>query len=248
MDLLKIKDLQSFSDKCAKASVILAICFVFISFASESFSLNKKNNNSDNTKLNNSIEIISFNSIEDNVNSIEKTKETIQKDRSFIAKRDNFAKNSKEPHLIEPSKNKSSPQKNEPNIQKNKNIQNNISKIVSNTNSDTTPYNKDKEQAIKNDSNKKTKELISVILNKINSIKNYPARARNMNQQGECLLTIRSDNTGLIVLSEITNKSRYPLLNRECNRLAKVLDHFETKIKSNEITINIPIRFSLHNN
>lgn len=243
MTLLKINNLQSFSDKCASGCTLLAFCLAFITFTSDVLSINNKINLTDDKNIYRTIEITSFKSIQENEYSIDKKEES-----SILPSnsKDNFAKNKAEKVNFKQSIDKRDNNKNsnyQNNKQKNKTVSNIHNK---NKDSDTLSSNTQKESSVNSISkNSQVQELISVVVNRINSIKNYPARARNMNQQGDCLLTVKADNTGHIVFSEIKSKSRFPILNRECSRLAKILEQYDTKILNNEITINIPIRFRL---
>ena len=79
----------------------------------------------------------------------------------------------------------------------------------------------------------------------LSSKKQYPLKAKRLNQEGECVIAFKVDKTGKVVSASIKKSSDYPLLDRECNNLASKAVGFDSKIVDRELNVYVPVSFKL---
>lgn len=79
----------------------------------------------------------------------------------------------------------------------------------------------------------------------LSSKKQYPLKAKRLNQEGECVIDFKVDKTGKVVSASLKKSSDYPLLDRECNNLASKAVGFDSKIVDRELNVYVPVSFKL---
>ena len=79
----------------------------------------------------------------------------------------------------------------------------------------------------------------------LSSKKQYPLKAKRLNQEGECVIAFKVDKTGKVVSASLKKSSDYPLLDRECNNLASKAVGFDSKIVDRELNVYVPVSFKL---
>ena len=79
----------------------------------------------------------------------------------------------------------------------------------------------------------------------LSSKKQYPLKAKRLNQEGECIIDFKVDKTGKVVSASLKKSSDYPLLDRECNNLASKAVGFDSKIVDRELNVYVPVSFKL---
>jgi periplasmic protein TonB len=88
----------------------------------------------------------------------------------------------------------------------------------------------------------------SLLLRRLQEFKNYPPAARRRREQGEVLLTFSVDRDGHVVSRHIVKGSGHPDLDAEVLALverAQPLPAFPPSMTDRELTLTVPIRFSL---
>jgi periplasmic protein TonB len=88
----------------------------------------------------------------------------------------------------------------------------------------------------------------SLLLRRLQEFKNYPPGARRRREQGEVLLTFSVDRDGHVVSRHIVKGSGHPDLDAEVLALverAQPLPAFPASMTNRELTLTVPIRFSL---
>lgn len=79
----------------------------------------------------------------------------------------------------------------------------------------------------------------------LSSKKQYPLKAKRLNQEGECVIDFKVNKTGKVVSASLKKSSDYPLLDRECNNLALKAVGFDSKIVDRELNVYVPVSFKL---
>lgn len=79
----------------------------------------------------------------------------------------------------------------------------------------------------------------------LSSKKQYPLKAKRLNQEGECVIDFKVDKTGKVVSASLKKSSDYPLLDRECNNLASKAVGYDSKIVDRELNVYVPVSFKL---
>ena len=79
----------------------------------------------------------------------------------------------------------------------------------------------------------------------LSSKKQYPLKAKRLNQEGECVIAFKVDKSGKVVSASLKKKSDYPLLDRECNNLASKAVGFDSNILDRELNVYVPVSFKL---
>ena len=79
----------------------------------------------------------------------------------------------------------------------------------------------------------------------LSSKKQYPLKAKRLNQEGECVIDFKVDKTGKVVSASLKKSSDYPLLDRECNNLASKAVGFDSKVVDRELNVDVPVSFKL---
>lgn len=79
----------------------------------------------------------------------------------------------------------------------------------------------------------------------LSSKKQYPLKAKRLNQEGECVIAFKVDKSGKVVSASLKQSSDYPLLDRECNNLASKAVGFDSKIVDRELNVYVPVSFKL---
>ena len=89
------------------------------------------------------------------------------------------------------------------------------------------------------------KNAFNSLLAFLSSKKQYPLKAKKLNQEGECVIVFNVDKFGKVVSAKLTKSSDYPLLDRECNSLASKAVGFDSKVLGKELNVSVPVNFSL---
>lgn len=79
----------------------------------------------------------------------------------------------------------------------------------------------------------------------LSSKKQYPLKAKRLNQEGDCVIAFKVDKSGKVVSASLKKSSDYPLLDRECNILASKALGFDSKIVDRELNVYVPVSFKL---
>ncbi|GEM_PF-4946193 len=89
------------------------------------------------------------------------------------------------------------------------------------------------------------KNAFNSLLAFLSSKKQYPLKAKKLNQEGVCVIVFNVDKFGKVVSAKLTKSSDYPLLDRECNSLASKAVGFDSKVLGKELNVSVPVNFSL---
>lgn len=89
------------------------------------------------------------------------------------------------------------------------------------------------------------KNAFNSLLAFLSSKKQYPLKAKKLNQEGECVIVFNVDKSGKVVSASLKKSSEYPLLDRECNSLASKAVGFDSKVLGKELNVSVPVKFSL---
>ncbi len=89
------------------------------------------------------------------------------------------------------------------------------------------------------------KNAFNSLLAFLSSKKQYPLKAKKLNQEGECVIVFNVDKFGKVVSAKLTKSSDYPLLDRECNSLASKAVGFDSKVLGKDLNVSVPVNFSL---
>ena len=85
---------------------------------------------------------------------------------------------------------------------------------------------------------------IAMIVAEIEKRKKYPRRARQTNQEGTVMLSIRINSFGTVVSVDFAKKARSSLLNRAAMKAAEKLIGRQLPVK-HELTVQVPVVFEL---
>lgn len=179
----------------------------------------------------------STNSLKDEFQSEEKI-DTKVKDRQKIEKK---IKHKNERKIV---KIKEKPIKNEKNTVKN---DKNLAKKSTSKEavSDSQNTKKAKEAAQRAQAKLSYNQAFNSLLAFLSSKKQYPLKAKRLNQEGECVIAFKVDKSGKVVSASLKKSSDYPLLDRECNNLASKAVGFDSKIADRELNVYVPVSFKL---
>ena len=179
----------------------------------------------------------STNPVKDKFQSEEKI-DTKVKDKTKIEKKN---KPKKERKIL---KNKENPMKSEKNnvkVDKNPTKDSNSKKVASDS-----EYTKIAKEAVERAQAKQSYNLaFNSLLAFLSSKKQYPLKAKRLNQEGECVIDFKVDKTGKVVSASLKKSSDYPLLDRECNNLASKAVGYDSKIVDRELNVYVPVSFKL---
>ena len=179
----------------------------------------------------------STNPVKDKFQSEEKI-DTKVKDKTKIEKKNKTKKEKKN------LKNKEKPKKSEKNNvkdDKNPTKDSNSKKVASD--SENTKIAK---EAVERAQAKQSYNLaFNSLLAFLSSKKQYPLKAKRLNQEGECVIDFKVDKTGKVVSASLKKSSDYPLLDRECNNLASKAVGFDSKVVDRELNVDVPVSFKL---
>ena len=179
----------------------------------------------------------STNPVKDKFQSEEKI-DTKVKDKTKIEKKN---KPKKERKIL---KNKENPMKSEKNnvkVDKNPTKDSNSKKVAS----DSENKKIAKEAAQRAQAKLSYNQAFNSLLAFLSSKKQYPLKAKRLNQEGECVIAFKVDKTGKVVSASLKKSSDYPLLDRECNNLASKAVGFDSKIVDRELNVYVPVSFKL---
>lgn len=105
---------------------------------------------------------------------------------------------------------------------------------------------KKKKEAVESAQTKQSyNQAFDSLLAFLSSKKQYPLKAKRLNQEGECIIAFKIDKSGKVVSSSLKKSSDYPLLDRECNNLASKAVGFDSKIVDRELNVHVPVSFKL---
>lgn len=86
---------------------------------------------------------------------------------------------------------------------------------------------------------------VTALLAFLKSKRKYPKNARRHNIEGECVLRVSINSTGIVEKSILEKESSYSVLNNECKRLSSIVTGFNAKAKSS-MSVIVPVRFVLN--
>lgn len=141
-------------------------------------------------------------------------------------------------------KKKEKTDKNEPKLTKNTE---NLAKQGENLNSTNNSENESKAKIAYEREQAKIsyKNAFNSLLAFLSSKKQYPLKAKKLNQEGSCVIVFSVDKSGKVVSAKLTKSSDFPLLDRECNSLASKTVGFDSKVTGKELNVSVPVNFSL---
>ncbi|MBQ3679109.1 MAG: energy transducer TonB [Succinivibrio sp.] len=84
-----------------------------------------------------------------------------------------------------------------------------------------------------------------LLLQKITSLKQYPARARRQGEEGRCEILFNVSPDGRVIAGKLRKSSGHSVLDRECRHLVSVMIGFDTQEQKGSGTVVIPIVFRL---